>query len=1168
MKNYVVSTPILLIMLFSAVFWGCDRPGKAQYGSFPIFSSYRDIPGVTDEEAAAIEALKGQTGHFIYGMPLSTEAFSNGGGEVRGFAAAVCEWLTELFGIPFRPALYDWHDLLAGLETREISFSGELTSTTERLTIYHMTEAIALRPVKSFRIAGSRPFGEILAERPLRTGFIKGTATIRAVTADMEPGTFEVVEIDNFAHVYDMLRSEGVDAFYYSGVAEINFIDRPDVVTREIYPLTYMPVSLSTRNPDFAPIISVVDKALKSGALQHLTTMYNRSHEEYMRFKLHSRLTEEELAYIAGNPVVPIGVDPGNYPGCFYDRREKEWRGISLDILDEIASLTGLTFKRVNDQYTEWPVIYQKLQSGEIAMVPELTQMAERMGQFIWPETVLMIDHYALISNTDFPDIKINEVLHARVGLARNTSYATVFRKWFPGHTKTFDYESVEEAFSALVRGEIDMVMANQKRTLYLTHYLELPNYKANIVFNYAIDIKFGLNKDETILNSIIDKALSCVDSRGIADYWMRKTYDYRSKVAEARMPWIIGATVLSLFVLTLMVLITKRKAATDAALAASRSKSTFLANMSHEIRTPMNAILGVTEIMAQKDELPKEVEEGLDKIYSSCGLLLGIINDILDFSKIEAGKLDIMPTEYKVASLISDSMQLNMMRIDTKPVKFELNIDENIPSRLVGDELRIKQILNNLLSNAFKYTDAGKVTMSVTAEAEPGSGRVVLVLSVRDTGHGMSKEQLDKMFDEYSRFNAEKNSSVEGTGLGLAITQRLISLIGGKITVESEPDKGSLFVVRLPQSAVHDGEPLGKDVAENLRLFRDNYMAHKRRAQIARDPMPYGKVLIVDDVETNLYVAAGLMKLYRLQIDTVMSGREAIAKIKSHKVYDIIFMDHMMPELDGIITTKYIRGFGYTAPIVALTANAVAGQAEFFQQNGFDDFISKPIDIRRLDSVLTKLIRDKQPPEVIEAARRHHGNSEHGHNAALPQIDSLFLQESFVRDAARAVALLEGLGQNREAEWIDNDMDLREFTIMVHGIKSSLRNIGEAELSDLACKLETAGRERDARVITAQTPVLLDKLRLLLEKMTPKHNTDGVDDDIEGLRGKLQAIREVCAAYNRKGALEILSGITKNCSKETRAAADHIIELVQQSDFEEAEAAAAEYAAELAGHA
>jgi len=581
----------------------------------------------------------------------------------------------------------------------------------------------------------------------------------------------------------------------------------------------------------------------------------------------------------------------------------------------------------------------------------------------------------------------------------------------------------------------------------------------------------------------------------------------------------------------------------------ANRTKSTFLANMSHEIRTPMNAILGITDILMMQKGLSQESQAGLNQIHNSCDMLLGIINDILDFSKIEAGKIDIMPAEYIIASLINDSVHLNMMRIDSKPIEFELQIDENIPAKLIGDALRIKQILNNLLSNAFKYTEKGKVTLSISWEED------TLVISLRDTGIGLTSEQLEKLFEEYSRFNLEART-IEGTGLGLAITRHLIIHMNGMIHVESEPGIGSHFIVKLPQKTV-DNEILGKDLAENLKQFRKNMVPNMQRNQIIRDPMPYGKVLIVDDVETNLQVAAGLLKPYMLQIDTVMRGRDAIFKIESGNVYDIIFMDHMMPEMDGIETVKRIRNLGYQHPITALTANAVVGQADIFLQNGFDDFISKPIDVRHLNFILNKYIRDKQSPEVIEAAYEQMREND----ISQEQSETL-LKESFIRDAHKALIFLERL--LKKNDWLENEEDKRKYTVFVHGMKSSLRNIGEIRLSEMAYELEIGGRENKINLIKDCTPVFMDNLKALIENMEneKEENTENYENT-KDLNQKLLIIMEMCAEYDRKGIFKIISTIDK-CSKEAFNVLNTIKSYVIHSEFESAGKAAADYLNQL----
>ena len=253
-----------------------------------------------------------------------------------------------------------------------------------------------------------------------------------------------------------------------------------------------------------------------------------------------------------------------------------------------------------------------------------------------------------------------------------------------------------------------------------------------------------------------------------------------------------------------LRIMVTTLKDRIEEAVAANKAKSTFLSTMSHEIRTPMNAIIGITEIQLRHEDLSPSVMEAFEKIYSSGDMLMSIINDILDLSKIESGKLELLEKNYEFASMISDTAQLNIMRIGSKQIEFELNVDENIPVALLGDELRVKQVLNNILSNAFKYTNSGKVTMSVTLDdSGKDDSKVPLVFTVSDTGQGMTKEQVEKLFDEYSRFNQEANRTTEGTGLGMSITRNLINMMGGKINVESEAGKGSVFTIRLLQGKV-----------------------------------------------------------------------------------------------------------------------------------------------------------------------------------------------------------------------------------------------------------------------------------------------------------------------------------------------------------------------------
>ena len=584
-----------------------------------------------------------------------------------------------------------------------------------------------------------------------------------------------------------------------------------------------------------------------------------------------------------------------------------------------------------------------------------------------------------------------------------------------------------------------------------------------------------------------------------------------------------------------------------------SRAKDDFLSKISHEIRTPMNAIMGVTEIQLQDETISKERREGLSIIYNSGDSLLRIINDLLDLSKLEAKKLEIVSTKYDISSLISDIAQLNLVRVGSKPINFKLNIDENLPAKLIGDELRIKQVLNNILSNAFKYTAKGEISMSVSAEnCENENYDVKLIFRVKDTGQGMTEEQVSKIFDEYSRFNLNNNRSIEGTGLGMPITQNLVSLMNGKISVESELGQGSTFIVRLPQKKIGQ-EVIGKEVSENLQNFHVIDLQIEK-IQIVREPMPYGKVLVVDDVESNLYVAKHLLAPYDLSLETATDGLEVIEKIKSGKVYDIIFMDHMMPKMDGVEATKIIRDLGYKSPIIALTANAVAGQAEMFFENGFDGFISKPIDTRQLNNELNKFIRDKQTSETLAKAREESAKRP---TKPLPAIDTNLL-EIFARDAKKSLPIFE---KTLEEVADATDEDLYSFAVKAHAMKSALANIGEKALSQVAYTLEKAGKEQDRNTIKALTQELVAALKKIIDKVEKNKKIIAQDENSAYLREQLKIIGDACANYDARTADKALAKLGEMAwTYETKNVFEQISKYILSSEFEEASALALDY--------
>ena len=509
----------------------------------------------------------------------------------------------------------------------------------------------------------------------------------------------------------------------------------------------------------------------------------------------------------------------------------------------------------------------------------------------------------------------------------------------------------------------------------------------------------------------------------------------------------------------------------------ASSAKTDFLANMSHEMRTPLNAIIGLSELSLGSAEPEGENAVNLEKIYNAGMTLLSMVNDILDISKIEAGKFELAPVEYELPSMLNDTITTCMLRIGEKPVSFLLDINGNLPSRLYGDDLRIRQIFNNLLSNAFKYTNEGTVELGVSCERE--SETVWMNIRVKDTGRGIRSEDLGDLFNDYAQMDIKNNRKLEGTGLGLPITKRIVAMMNGSIDVESEYGRGSVFTVRIPQKYVTDGV-IGSEIADSLINFSYSDIRRKTYFRMSRINLDYARVLVVDDVLTNLDVARGMMKPYGMQVDCVTSGQQAIDVIRNGKVrYNAVFMDHMMPGMDGIEATRIIReeigtDYARTIPIIALTANAIVGNEAMFLSKGFQAFISKPIEIGRLDAVLRERVRNRDLEKkqgdaegngqtVPESPGRPEMNYPvFGSN--IPGLDIKKGMERFGGDGKSYMQILRTFVKStrpilEQAGNVSRD-NLADYAIVVHGLKGSSRGISAEMIGTAAEALEKAAKE------------------------------------------------------------------------------------------------------------
>jgi signal transduction histidine kinase/CheY-like chemotaxis protein/ABC-type amino acid transport substrate-binding protein len=1093
----------LYLKLAGFLFFICLAVACSEHPVAPVddnsnyLRDYRAIPGVTKEEIQAVEALKANHKRFTCGLIFSEDAFENREGEGGGIAIKLCLILSEMFGIPFDYEFYKWESLLPALENGEVDFSANLAATPERLRRYFMTGTIYYRTLKIFTNRLAPDYQRIAETRPLRVAFLRGAATAGQFTK-AAPWPLEAVYVDNYPQVSALLADKEIDAFVGESPASYHFAGHEFIKGDDFFPLIFSPLTLSTANAEYAPIINVVQKYLQNGGSEYIARIYASHRRDFIRAHLHEKLSPEEKSYLAarkseGQPV-RVAMDPDSYPISFYNEQEKEFQGVAPDILREIGELTDLDFIPANTQNEPRSALPEKLRSGQADVMSALKWGTEENSGLSWTDKPFSYDRCAFLTTPGHPDIDINQILNHKVGLIEGSLFASIYRQWFPDSGNITIYSNSDKAFAALKNQEIDFLMASRNIFFRQVNYQEDPDFRIGLAFARRLPAAFAFNEDSFILRSIISKAQAYVPVERINLLWNHNIFDYKTKMLSEAIPYLLifSALLMTVLVFTARLYFKNRKLrghleemvhartkqleqaqetlnaerlllkdildscpvcffiskdgiikfitpftreflgvkeggkvkqsltcaeeydriaqslsnnqsvnwwpvhinradgqvremllntfradyygekaflswlidvselkeqarqlnlARDAAEASTRAKSEFLANMSHEIRTPMNAILGLTHLALQT-ELNEQQHDYLLKSESAAKSLLRIINDILDFSKIEAGKLEIEQVEFHLEDILNNSVNLISGKIHEKNLELLVSVKPNTPTSLTGDPVRLGQILNNLVSNAVKFTEKGQIAVRVEA-VEENKDEAVLRFTVQDTGIGISQDQIANLFSAFTQADASTTRRYGGTGLGLVISKRLVEMMGGKIWCQSEPNKGSIFAFTA-RFAIH---------------------SKQRRYIDPRADFQSLVALAVDDNPLALDILREILQSIGLTVLTASSGAQALTILHERQDHrqpvNLVVMDWKMPGIDGIETTRRINKFipSDKMPVIIM-ATAYDKDSVYSEAItvGIRQVLTKPISPSLLLNSLAEILGKKKQEQAAPA--------------------------------------------------------------------------------------------------------------------------------------------------------------------------------------------------------
>ncbi|MDR3013172.1 MAG: response regulator [Chitinispirillales bacterium] len=1182
MKRIIIFVAVSALILFAVC--GNEDCGAA----LPVVNVklYTDVPGATPEEIEAIESFKAKRDSFVYGDAIGTDFFEIGDndGAHTDFSAVFFEFMGDFFGINFMPydrgEADDFDAFIADFDSGELDFAYGIAGVPGVAERYHRTFPIAGRRMGDSASSAYVPItiavanDELVPFISIFNKYLSDAGGIETISRMYEERRMEYLRCKLFNSFTDDERryikylkaeNDGVisvgfmhdaypSSFYnhvereYQGVA-------PDILV-EVTKLTGIRFE-ETVTDHTTPLAEIIDK-LRSGEISlatHLLFSESRKNDflwasaPYLSSR-YALLSRQDFPSLERYQVYyhRVGVVQGSiHSEKFYSR------------------FPG------HNRVTVYPTgseVLTALERGEQCLV----MLAESM---LWA----MTNYHGKVGFK--VNIGFDEMQEAFLGYNRNEAYLrsivdkaieyidvkTIRDSWM---NRSFVYS--KETLQQRLQHTYVMILAITVALLVffflfwknkiLRKNLELESAKLSTVFSIIPDIAFymdtnlryiNVNKafrtftgltgndpigktDEVVFpgqQAIIDR-LNEMNQKVITERQNVIMYDVlknsngvEQHLETIKVPFFQNDALLGLFSIARD--ITEHKTVEAMLVEASEEKSKFLANMSHELRTPLNAIVGMSDLLSTEC-LSKRQRNYVKDICMASHSLLSIVNDILDISKVEAGRLELSPINYDFQEFVSSLTSMFKLMALKKGLEFEHESCDNLPSCQFGDDVRLRQALINICANAVNYTSRGHVGIKISATDKQ------LIFEIRDTGVGIKHEDIEGegIFSPFKRANIEKNRNVQGTGLGLPISKKFVEIMGGKVEIESEFGKGSLFTVYIPRE---DG-----DESKIKRIDA----ASKNKVEFKA---PGAKVLVVDDNALNLKVALGLLNLFDIVVDLAASGQEAIDAVQKND-YDLVFMDHMMPEMNGIEATGIIRKLGKKyakLPIIALTANATQGVKEIFLASGLDDYVSKPIVLDTLSDILKKWI----PIEKMESMMKDALNM-------IVSVDRGRKLAGIWEAAAKIKYINVEIGKNRVAgieevyrETLDlcygklphdcdnlesflQSGDLSDFFILIHGLKSSLSTIGAMELSRTAFELEKASKEGRSDFCEEALPEFLENLRDLHKQLGDIFNFDDNTTELRKkgdaayLQEKAEAALQSAEAYRCDAAVEIVDELQK----------------------------------------